>query len=192
MTAPALNFMPKKQPSLKRWVAKKWKPEYERMVAYSALGKSNIEISQMLSRTTVHVSNVLNLPAALELKEKILARMRERTLEDVPSILQKVAQKTAERLQTMIDDDEMFKKSPFAVIDRGMDVLKGIGHLKGDRNGALVPTGTFNQQNNFFTTPSPFLDRLNEGMAASDKAMEIHAPAPNKRLDRSPDIERTG
>lgn len=174
MTAPAFDLRLKRQPSLKKWVAKKWRPEYERAVAYSALGKSNIEIAQLLNYTTVHVSNILNLPAAIELKEKILVRMRERILEDVPSILQKVAQKTAERLLTIVEDEELFTKSPFAVIDRGLEAVKGLGHLRGGGNGS---PGVNNQQNNFFNIPPQLLDKLNLGMAAADKALEIHAPS---------------
>lgn len=175
MAAPAIDFTKKRPPSLKRWEAKKWRPEYERAVAYSALGKSNIEIAKLLNYTTVHVSNVLNLPLAKELKQKIMDRMRERTLEDVPSILQNVARKTAERLQTIVNDDELFAKSPFAVIDRGLDVLKGVGHLRGGGNGA--PSQVNNQQNNFFNgVPPQLLDQLNLGMSAANKAQEINAP----------------
>lgn len=175
MAAPAIDIRPRKQPSLKRWEAKKWRPEYERAVAYSALGKSNIEIAKLLNYTPVHVSNVLNLPLAKELKDKIMARMRERTMEDVPSILQKVAQKTAERLLKVVEDDDLFTKSPFAVIDRGLDVMKGIGHMKGGGNGA--PAQVNNQQNNFFNgVPPQLLDQLSMGMSAANKALEINAP----------------
>ena len=150
------------------------------MVAYSALGWSNLKIAQEMKYTPVHVSNVLNLPQAKELRDKILLRMRERTMTDIPTLLAQVAQKTAERLQILVNDDEKFEKSPFAIIDRGLDVIKGLGHLKGGGNGA--PQAPHNQQNNFFNIPSQLLDRLNLGMAASDKAMEIHAPPTDKRL----------
>lgn len=172
MTARA--FDERKAPKLTKWVAKKWQPEYERMVAYSAMGWSNKKIAETLRYTPEHVSNVLNLPQAKELKDKILARMRERTLEDVPSILKKIAQKTAERLQTIVDDDELFAKSPFAVIDRGLEVMKGVGHLKGGGNGSA---GVTNQQNNFFNgIPPALLEQLNGGMKAANKALEINAP----------------
>lgn len=180
MTAPALDTKSRRPPTLKRWEAKHWRPEYERAVAYSALGKSNIEIAKILNYTVVHVSNILNLPLAKELKDKIIARMRERTLEDIPTILQKVAHKTAERLLKVVEDDDLFTKSPFAVIDRGLDVMKGIGHMKGGGNGAPV---TNNQQNNFFNgIPPQLLDQLSLGMSAADEAHEINAPASDKRL----------
>lgn len=174
MAAPALDIRTdKRPPALKKWVAKKWKPEYERMVAYSAMGWSNIKIAGECGRTTVHVSNVLNLPQAKELKQKIMERMREKTLEDVPTLLKKIAHKTAERLNSIIQDDDKFEKSPFAVIDRGLDVLKGTGYLKGGGNGAPQP---FQQQNNFFNMPPHLMERLNAGMLTADKAQEIHAP----------------
>jgi hypothetical protein len=189
MTARAFEV---KGPRLTKWVAKKWQPEYERMVAYSALGRSNKEIALMMKYTPEHVSNVLNLPQAKELKDKILAKMRERTLEDVPTLLKKVAQKTAERLDTLINDDELFAKSPLAIIDRGMEVMKGTGYLKGGGNGA-PPVHPFNQQNNFFGgIPAGLLDQLNNGMSAANRALEINAPDSDKDIDRRIAQEREG
>lgn len=121
---------------LKKWQPKKWKADYDRVVAYHVTGKKNIEIATILGMTPVHVSNILNLPRAQELKAKLEATLRERIETNIPETLEYVARKTTERIKQMIDSDTLFEKSPFAVIDRGMDVLKGLNHLKGNGNGA--------------------------------------------------------
>lgn len=119
-----------------KWQPKKWRPEYERMVAMSCLGWSNKMIAERAGYTPEHVSNVLNLPQAEHLREQLLERMREQTLKSIPERLDEIAEHTLKRLHTVVTNDELFEKSPFAVVDRGMDVVKGLGHLKGGGNGA--------------------------------------------------------
>lgn len=132
MAAPNFDFdyKPVKPARFTKWVPKKWRPEYERVVIMSATGLSNTQIAEKTGFTKQHVSNILNLPQAEQLQAKIVERMRERALTDIPSVLNRVAEKAAERLEKMINNDELFEKNPFAVIDRGMDVIKGLNHLK--------------------------------------------------------------
>jgi hypothetical protein len=172
MSAPAIDMTPveeKKGPRLTKWVAKKWKPEYEKMVAYSVLGWSNKKIALELGYTKEHVSNVLNLPQAEELKDKLAAKMREKTL-SIPETLQYVAEKTADRLRKLVDNDEVFEKHPFAVIDRGMDVLKGLSHLKGGGNGG----NTTNVNGPVFMVPANNAQNLFDGMAKADEALRLN------------------
>lgn len=121
---------------LKKWNPKKWKADYDRVVAYHVTGKKNVEIATILGMTPVHVSNILNLERAQQLKAKLEQMLRERMETNIPDTLEYVARKTTERIKQMIDNDDLFEKSPFAVIDRGMDILKGLNHLKGGGNGA--------------------------------------------------------
>lgn len=119
-----------------RWNPKVWRPEYDRIVAYSVLGRSNVWIGRQLGFTKEYVSVILHLPQAQELYMKLRNATRERMEQSIPEMLQYVAKRTGDRLKQMIDDEDLFKASPFAVIDRGMDVLKGLQHLKGGGNGA--------------------------------------------------------
>lgn len=171
MSAPAiLPIEDKKGPRLTKWVAKKWKPEYEKMVAYSVIGWSNKKIGLELGYTKEHVSNVLNLPQAEELKDKLAAKMREKTL-SIPDTLQYVAEKTADRLRKVMDNDELFERHPFAVIDRGMDVLKGLSHLKGGGNGG---GGNNINAQNVFLLPANNAQNLFDGMAKADEALRLN------------------
>lgn len=129
-----------KKAKLGKWKPKKWRPEYDRIVGYSALGRSNTWIAENLQFTPEHVSVILNLPEAQALMTQLQTKLRERIIVNIPEVLDEVAQQAAKRLKQVMFDDEMFEKSPFAVIDRGMDVLKGLNHLRGGGNGAPVPT----------------------------------------------------
>lgn|SRR5215203_504529 len=160
----------RRKPSLTKWKpAKGWQPEYERMVAYSVMGWSNKRIAMDMGYTPQHVSNVLNLDQAEVLRNKLLERLHEKAIDTIPTLLDHVAKQTSKRLKEMIDDDELFKKSPFAVIDRGLDVLKGLKHLQGGGNGAN--SVTLNQQ---FVMPVNQANILASGLSKANEVAAIH------------------
>lgn len=157
-----------------KWIPKKWRPEYARVVALSATGLSNKVVAEKTGFTKEHVSNILNLPQAEELRERIIKAMEKQATTDIPNALQRIAEKTVQRLETLVNDDEKFKDSPFAIIDRGMDVLKGLNHLKGGGNGAPVQGGnTFNGPT--IIVPASQVQNLIDGMSKADEVMEIHS-----------------
>lgn len=168
--------MPKRG-KLGKWVPKKWKPDYDRVVAYHVMGKSNIEIAEILGYTKEHVCVILSRPPALELQTKLQDALRTRMLVNIPETLDYVARKTVERLKQVVDSDDLFEKSPFAVIDRGMDVLKGLNHLKGGGNGANG-NGTINVERAIIVGGQASAN-LFEGFTKSDEARRINAsPTP--------------
>ena len=164
-----------KKPRLGKWQPKKWRPEYDRIVGYSVLGKSNIEIAVTFGLTKEHVSTILNLPQAKELAEKLAIATKERMLSNIPETLDYVARKTTERLKQMIDNDDLFEKSPFAVIDRGVDVLKGLQHLKGGGNGS---TGI--NVGNAIIVPADQAKDFFGGMTKADEARRLNGNNSNK------------
>lgn len=176
MAAPNLEpeFKSQRPVKFKKWIPKKWRPEYERVVAMSAAGMSNKQIATNVGFTPVHVSNILNLPQATELMERIVAKMREKSLVDIPNTLQRIAEKTAVRLESVLNNDELFEKSPFAVIDRGMDVLKGLNHLKGGGNGA--PVGNVTNIQNAMIVSADQADALSEGLRKRNEVKRLHSP----------------
>lgn len=160
-------------PKLNAWKPKNWKAVYDRVVAYHVMGKKNIEIAQALSLTPEHVSTILNLPRALELKKKLEDAMRAKMEENIPEMLEYVARKTASRLKQVLDDDELFAKAPLAIIDRGLDVMKGLNHLKGGGNGAPG----INVQNAVII-PQQQAAGLIEGFTKADEARRINGSNP--------------
>jgi hypothetical protein len=165
MTAPLLKRRPARL--TKRWEPKKWDPIYEQFVALSALGLSNVEIGQRFGYTPVHVSNVVTSEQGKRLKQLMLDRLRATTISSIPQRLEDIADKTVSRLQEVMNDNDRFERSPFAVIDRGLQVLKGLRHLKGDSDT------TFNQQKVVVMSDSA-AKLISEGLAKSQQAEEIH------------------
>lgn len=125
---------------LNKWRPKKWRPEYDRIVAYSALGKSNKWIAEHLEYAAEHVSVILNLPEAKQIMDKLQTKMRERIEVNIPEVLAESTKQAALRVKAVLFDDALFEKSPFAVIGVATDVLKGMNHLRGGGNGAPTPT----------------------------------------------------
>jgi hypothetical protein len=126
--------------SIKKWTPKKWRVEYSRIVAMKVKGMSNIEIAKEVNFTPQYVSKILTLPQAVELYDKFQDKIQAEMLISIPQNLNDIAHKTSERLKALIDNDELFAKSPFQVIAAGMKVVEGLGHLRGGGNGAL-PAG---------------------------------------------------
>lgn len=165
MTAVLVSRRPPRM--TKRWEPKKWEPVYEQMVAMSCMGLSNVEIAGRFGYTPVHVSNVVSSEQGKRLKKLILDRLRMTVEATIPERLEDIAEKTVERLRTLVYDDDRFDKSPFAVIDRGIQVLKGLRHLKGDSEVVR------SERTLVLTTEAAKL--LQDGFEKSARADELHS-----------------
>jgi len=145
------------------------------MVYLSAVGFGNREIGQRLGYTKEHVSNVLNLEQADVFREQLLTRMREKALMDIPMTLGKIAEKTVARLHELVHDDERFMRNPFAVIDRGLEIVKGVGHLKHGNahdGGGIVVHG-----NAMIGMPIEIMEKLASGLATANEAKRLNEAA---------------
>jgi len=119
-----------------KWKPKKWRVEYDRVVAMSVTGMSNTEIAAKVGFTKEYVSMILNLDEGKALYNKLQEKILEDWATQIPNNLNKIARKTTERLLAAVEDDDLFKKSPFSVIASGMKVIEGLGHLRGGGNGS--------------------------------------------------------
>lgn len=128
-------------PRIKKWSPRKWRAEYDRIVAYSVLGKSNVWIAEQMGFTKEYISVILNLPEAQDLYTRLKKKVMEGMEASIVDDLQYVAKKAAKRMRQAVDDDDLFAKSPFAIINMGVDVLKGMSHLRGGGNGSLSSDG---------------------------------------------------
>ncbi len=150
--------------SFGRWKPKAWRPEYDRMVAFSILGKSNIWIAKQLGFTPEHVSTILHQDQAIELAENLQAKLRENIATNIPAVLDEIAIKAVSRVKAVIENDELFQKSPFAVVDRSLDVLKGLNHLrnKSDNGSNTTNIGVINITNEQKSDIMKGLERIRE------------------------------
>ena len=161
--------------SLNRWRPLKWRPEYDRVAAYSACGKSNIWIAQQLGFTPQHVSNLLQMPEAVALIDKIQKKFQESAIESIPNVMLELAEQSVRRLKSVMFNDDLFERNPFAIVDRGLDILKGIGHLRGGGNGALQPSSAItNIGQQIIVTPSQY-DSITQGLEKVAEVKKLHA-----------------
>lgn len=158
---------------LKSWKPKKWRPEYERMVAYSSIGWSNKMIAEALGYSKEHVSTILNMEQAEEFRLVLLAKMREKQTTTIAEDLEYIANRTTKLLREKIDDKDLIEKSPFALIDRGMDVLKGLRHLQGGGNGAPSTQQQINVGTMVINTNQA--DSLAAALSKADEVRKLHA-----------------
>jgi hypothetical protein len=161
----------RKKPKLNAWKPKRWKADYDRIVAFHVMGKKNVEIARALHMTPEHVSTILNLPQAQQLKDKMQAALREKMVTNIPETLEYISRRTVERFKQVLDDDELFQKAPLAIIDRGLEVMKGTGHLKGGGNGSAGIT----VHGNAMIVPAQQAQGLLDGFNKADEARQLNA-----------------
>jgi hypothetical protein len=115
--------------------------------------------------TIQHIYNILNLEEAEKIRTALLERMREKTVESIPTQMEYIATKTLSRLRSVVDSDDLFEKSPFAVIDRGLKVAEGLGHF---RAGKATDGGTHIEKAIILTG-----DRATQFAEGLEKANEV-------------------
>lgn len=157
---------------IKAWKPKRWRPEYERMVAFSCLGYSNKMIGEKLGYTKEHVSTILNMDEAETIRIMVLEKMRASVADSIPDTLTRISQKTVKLLDQSFENEDLVKKSPFALIDRGLDVLKGLGHLKGGGNGSGT---TIDNRGGMMIVTASQDSELAEALRKSDEVKKLHA-----------------
>lgn len=129
-----------------RWNPKEWKPEYERIVLASAIGLSGSQLAEKFGYTEPWISQILNSNQAKIILELIVRRTREYSLTTLPERLEKIHIKAFQRIESVINDDDMFERSPLAIFDRSVDLLKRGGVIKNDSPN--LPAGTTNNVTN--------------------------------------------
>jgi hypothetical protein len=176
----------------KRFEPLSWKPRYDQMIYRHCLGISNNQIADELKVTAQHVSNVLNCTqgqARIRLMQLHLTTKMESNL---GTRLVAVAEKAVSRIESVMHDDNLFEKSPFAVVDRGMAVLKGIGRMGASgevgvpSNIAGGPSTIIN--NNTRIDKAVILSEeaaknLSDAIKLSDEVNEIHYKRPFSLLN---------
>ena len=157
-----------------KWRPKRWLAEYDRIVAYSVLGRSNAWIAEQMNLTNVHVSTILNTPQGKKLYDDLKSKIKQKIEREIPDVIGAAAKKAAERVENVLNDDELAKKSPFAVAGLAMDVLKGVGHLRSNNGLMQAPVG--NTTNISVVNVGERNQRsISEGLQMLAKVNELHA-----------------
>jgi len=177
-----------------RWEPKTWKPRYDHVVYKHCLGYDNTRVAAETGITPQAVSNILvSLQGRARIKiiqERLLANINA----DLGQRLTNVAEKFMNKIELVANDEELFKKSPFAVIDRGLQIIKGIGHLKtaSDSDGSSRPPGV---QNNTFIGKAVILSEesaknLRDAITLSDEVKDLHEHKPFELISGGAEVNK--
>ena len=166
----SLTETKEKKGGFKRWVPKRWSPVYDQVVLLSVAGRSNTEIAKIFEFTPQHVSNIITTPQAALIRAEVSRKLRERAADTIPEKLEAAAAKAAQRVKDVIEDDDLFERSPFAVVDRSLKVLQATGYIKGEQDRAPIRERTL-------VIPAELALRMLEGMARIDEAQKRLPPA---------------
>lgn len=154
---------------LDRWRPKEWTPVYEQIVVLSCgMNRSNVELGEMFGFTPQHISNILNTPEASLVRRRVLETLREKVDGGLPKRLSDLADKATQRVAQVMYDDAVFERSPFAVVDRALRVLAGVGRL---RNAETPPGDT---TNNILVLSGEAAQDIRDGLRKSREAREMH------------------
>ncbi len=147
----------------KRWKPSKWEPMYDEWIVRSCLGESNLSIAQRYKYTPQHVCHILNTPQAKILRRQLMESLRKGIELKTEERLAHLQDKAFQRITQLMDDDSQMASHPFAMADRAMAILKGLGIFKVD-GGTVIN----NQKNSIFTAEVSSL--IAEGMAKAKEA----------------------
>ena len=150
----------------KRWEPKNWKPIYDRVVGYAVIGKSNIEIAELVNKTPTWVSNILTCEQGVSLYNALKSRIKGKVESDVDR-MGGIADIAVKNLETVISNEELLQKYPFKMADLSSDFLKGIGKLKPERESTT-------NNNMFFGVPMQLQNQLMEGLEVANQAKRLH------------------
>lgn len=157
----------------RRWVPKEWRPEYEAIVALSCTGLNNKEVGRRFGYTKEHVSNILTTPQAKKLREIINVRLREKNLETFGERYGVLNAKALERVESVMNSDDMFEKSPLAIFDRAVVVLKATGAVKGEGGAGLSVNLPENSRTMIVT--QTMAEGIRDSLKKADEVKELHS-----------------
>ena len=164
----------------KKFEPKKWKPLYDLFVYWHVMGWSNIRIAQEHDMTPQQVCNVLTSNQGKMRIKVIESNLRESRMAGVSGRMENIASKLLTRMEAIVDDADLATKSPFAVFDRGLAVLKSIGQLRGEvdprSNGGSPVVGhlQINDNRSYTTFDNKTLEGLRDAIAFSREASAMH------------------
>lgn len=158
-----------KKASFHRWVPRRWEAKYDQIVLAATLGlSSNKELAETHGYTPQQISNILNTPQAAKIRKAVHDKIQKDISSDLPMRLERVAAKSVERLENLVNNDAIAENKPMEIGHLALKILSGVGKMKGDNHDR--PTS------NTFIFASGDIADLKNAIALSDEASKMHAP----------------
>lgn len=159
-----------------KWKPKRWRPEYEVIVSLSNTGMSHQAVADRFfelsgTRYTVqHISNIVNTPEAKAFSEQCIAKIRGDFQETVSDRIAKAQQRALDRIENVLNNDDIFEASPFAVVDRSLRLLQLSKHSTGGEGGQIA-----NTINNNFLLTADAAKIIREGTDKADEVARLYS-----------------
>lgn len=159
------------------WRPKRWRPEYEAIVALSSTGMSRQAVADKFfemsgTRYTVqHISNILNTPEAKEIQQKTVESIRGQFNETIADRVERVTMKAAGMVEKLLEDEEKYEASPFNVIDRALAFMR-ITSKPAPAPASNAPTVNVNNSTMVMTAEAAQIMR--DGMAKADEVARLY------------------
>jgi hypothetical protein len=171
----AIAFKPAKfKRKLRTWQPE-WKPEYEAIVAESCMGKANTVLASKYGFTEQHISNILNTEQARKIKEEAIATIRRSSMHLMDATIASNTDKALENITTVLNKPELLVENPFAIFDKSLAFLKGVGKLAGEGSTVINDNRTQNQvQQNFLNMSPEQADTFQTGLNKALNSIEKH------------------
>lgn len=158
----------------KKWVPKEWRPEYEAITALSCTGLSNEALGKRFGYGKQQISNILNTPQAKKLREIIVERLRNSNNNTITDRVANIRDVAFKRVEAVLADDKQFAKTPLAIFDRSLAVLKSTGVAKTDGIGEHPVQSVTNIKNAMIVSHQA-ASLINEGLAKSEEAKRLNS-----------------
>ena len=117
-------------------IIRRWTPKHEEVVQLHVMGLTNTEIESKTKYKSARVAQIIADPTARRLIESVVARMRERMIEDIDGGLLDLSIDALKRLAETIKYEEFTPGSEAKKHqdNLSLNLLKGVGFLGNGRN----------------------------------------------------------
>jgi len=155
------------------YIPKKWEAWHESVVIRSVMGTSNTELAELFGVSVTHISNILNCPQALEVKNRI----RDQIINEGSDATTKIAgirDKALKRVEQYLDNDTLATNNPHQTMSLTLQALKLTMPDEVVKTGDTVINNNINAQQNVLIANPEFIERIAKGLEISNQIEEAH------------------
>lgn len=157
------------------WQPVVWHSHYDEIVQMAVAGISNKAIARKFSLHPVQVSNILNSDKGRNLLAHLTELKRLQIEKSIEYRTERIAEKAFERIEYVINSDELFENHPFSVFDRAKDFLKNT------KSNGFSPDAPGVHVEKVIVTNN-FLQDIRDGLAKIEEISAKEIKAPEKKL----------
>jgi hypothetical protein len=167
---PRKDDLTHRRASIQKWQPKRWKPIHEEIVALDCAGAPHAMIASKVGKSVQYVSKICNTPQAMIIKRHALKEMIRKNKEIQEERIEQMQAKAMERISDVLEDDQLARDEPFAVVDKAFKLLASTGVMGGKKeNGAThIHAETVNVNN----LKNSALVEIKDGLAKSREVRE--------------------